>query len=150
MRRLASRLSKLASLNEAERRELVRAQLALLRAQVAVWTRPQGRLVRAAREPAGMPDERASLTARRIAGAVSLVSRRGMFRPNCLVRSLALARLLEGAQVPGWHVRIGVRERTGRFEAHAWVELGGEVLADSTEHVASFERLTDVRLVRAR
>ena len=150
MRRLASRLSKLASLNEAERGELVRAQLALLRAQVAVWTRPHGRLVRAAREPTGLPDERASHTARRIAGAVSLVSRRGMFRPNCLVRSLALARLLEGAQVPGWHVRIGVRERTGRFEAHAWVELGGEVLADSTEHVASFERLADVRLVGAR
>ena len=150
MRRLASRLSKLASLNEAERGELVRAQLALLRAQVAVWTRPQGRLVRAAREPAELPDERASLTARRIAGAVSLVSRRGVFRPNCLVRSLALARLLEGARVPGWHVRIGVRERTGRFEAHAWVELGGEVLADSTEHVASFERLADVRLVGAR
>lgn len=150
MRRLASRLSKLASLNEAERRELVRAQLALLRAQLAVWTRPHGQLVRAAREPAGLPDEYASRTARRIAGAVSLASRRGVFRPNCLVRSLALARLLEGAQVPGWHVRIGVRDRTGRFEAHAWVELGGEVLADSTEHVASFERLADVRLVRAR
>jgi hypothetical protein len=150
MRRLASRLSKLASLSEAERRQLVRAQLALLRAQLAVWTRPHGRLVRPAREPAGLPDACASRTARRIAGAVSLVSRSGVFRPNCLVRSLALARLLEREEVPGWHVRIGVRERTGRFEAHAWVELGGEVLADSTEHVASFERLTDVRLVRAR
>jgi hypothetical protein len=149
MHRLASRLSKLVSLSEAERRDLLRAQLALLRAQLAVWTRPHGRLVRPAREPMGLPDERAYLTARRLASAVSFVARRGVFQPNCLVRSLALSRLLEQEQVPGWHVRIGVRERTGHFEAHAWVELGSEVLADSTEHVASFERLADVRLVRA-
>lgn len=150
MRHLASRLSKLASLNEGERRDLMRAQLALLRAQVAVWTRPHGRLVRPTRAPAALPDEGAYRTARRLADAVSLASRRGVLRPNCLVRSLALARLLERERVPGWLVRIGVRERTGRFEAHAWVELGGEVLADSSEHVASFERLADVRLVRAR
>lgn len=150
MRRLASRLSKLVSLSEADRRDLVHAQLAVLRAQLAVWTRPHGRLVRPARESAALPDERAYRTARRLASAVSLVSRRGVWRPNCLVRSLALSRLLEREQVPGWHVRIGVRERTGRFEAHAWVELGGEVLADSSQHVASFERLADVRLVGAR
>ena len=150
MHRVASRLSKLASLSEGERRDLLRAQLALLRAQLAVWTRPQGRLVGPSHGPATLPDEDASRRARRLADAVSLVSRRGAFRPNCLVRSLALSRLLEAEQVPGWHVRIGVRERTGRFEAHAWVELGTEVLADSSEHVASFERLADVRLVRAR
>lgn len=150
MHRIASRLSKLVSLSEDEQRDLIRAQLALLRAQLAVWTRPQGRLVRPDREPAGVPDESAYVMGRRLAGAVSLASRRGVFRPNCLVRSLALSRMLEREQVPGWHVRIGVREHTGRFEAHAWVELGTEVLADSTEHIASFERLADVRLVRAR
>jgi len=150
MLRIASRLSKLVSLSDDEQRDLVRAQLALLRAQLAVWTRPHGRLVRPDREPAGVPDESAYVTARRLASAVSLASRRGVFRPNCLVRSLALSRMLERAQVPGWHVRIGVREQTGRFEAHAWVELGTEVLADSSEHVASFERLADVRLVGAR
>jgi|SRR5688500_572407 hypothetical protein len=150
MRRIASRLSKLASLSERERQDLARAQLALLRAQLAVWTRPHGRLVRPEREPSAAPDEPTRATARRLAHAVSLASRHGVFRPNCLVRSLALSRLLERDHVPGWHVRIGVRERTGRFEAHAWVELGAEVLADSAEHVASFERLTDVRLVGAR
>jgi hypothetical protein len=150
MRRLASRLSKLASLSDAQRGDLLRAQIALLRAQFAVWTRPHGRLVGPERGPIAPPDARARLAARRLAAAVSVVARHGLFRPNCLVRSLALSRLLEREQVPGWHVRIGVRERTGHFEAHAWVELGVEVLADSAEHVASFERLADVRLVRAR
>ena len=150
MRRVVLRLSKLVSLSASERHDLVRAQLALLRAQLAVWTRPHGRLVGPARGVATRPDERTARRARRLADAISLVARHGAFRPNCLVRSLGLARLLEGEQVPGWHLRIGVRERTGRFEAHAWVELGAEVLADSSEHVASFEPLTDVRLVRAR
>jgi hypothetical protein len=150
MRRVVSRLSKLASLSEDERRDLLRAQLALLRAQLAVWTRPHGRLVRPVADPVPAPDERAMVTARRLASAVSLTARRGVFRPNCLVRALALSRLLEREQVSGWHVRIGVRERTGEFQAHAWVELGNEVLADSSAHVASFAPLTDVRLVRAR
>ena len=150
MRRLASRLSKLASLSASARRELYRAQLALLRAQLAVWTRPHGQLVRPERGPVAAPNEGDRAIARRLATDVALVARRGVFRPNCLVRSLALSRLLEREQVPGWHVRIGVRERTGQFEAHAWVELGSEVLADSSEHVASFEYLADVRLVRAR
>ena len=150
MRRFASRLSKLASLSEGERRDLVRAQLALLRAQLAVWTRPHGRLVGPARNLAATPDDSTAHRARHLANAVSLVAQHGVFRPNCLVRSLALSRLLETEQVRGWHVRIGVRERTGRFEAHAWVELGAEVLGDSREHVASFQPLTDVRLMRAR
>jgi hypothetical protein len=128
----------------------VRAQLALLRAQLAVWTRPYGRLVGPACGAVTRPDEHTARRARRVANAISLASRHGVFRPNCLVRSLALSRLLESEQIPGWHVRIGVRESTGHFEAHAWVELGTEVLADSSEHVASFERLTDVRLMEAR
>jgi hypothetical protein len=150
MNRVALRLSRLASLSARERRALARAQLALLRAQLTVWTRPHGRLVRPDPGPPGVPDEHGSRTARRLANAVSLAARRGIFRPNCLVRSLALSRMLEREGVAGWRVRIGVRERTGRFEAHAWVELGTEVLADSSSYVASFERLADVRLMGAR
>jgi hypothetical protein len=107
-------------------------------------------LVGPARGSATRPDEDTARRARRLADAIGVVSLHGAFRPNCLVRSLALSRLLESEQIAGWHVRIGVRERTGRFEAHAWVELGTEVLADSSEHVASFQPLTDVRLMRAR
>jgi hypothetical protein len=151
MRHIASRLSKLASLSAAERRDLVRAQLALLRAQLAVWTRPYGRLVRPDPGAQGAAtDAQAVLIARRLAAAVSLAARRGVFRPNCLVRTLALSWMLERERVTGWHVRIGVRGGAGHFEAHAWVELGPEVLADSSEHVASFERFADVQLMEAR
>jgi hypothetical protein len=94
--------------------------------------------------------DRDYITARRLARAVALAARRGVFRPNCLVRSVALSRLLEREQVMGWHLRIGVRGHRGQFEAHAWVELGSEVLADSSDHVASFQPLTDVRLLGGR
>ena len=145
-----SRLSRLASLSATERRDLLRAQLALLRAQLIVWTRAPGRLVRPDARPSVPPDERSFIAARRLAVAIAIASRRGVFRPTCLVRALALSRMLAREGVPGWRVRIGVRERTGKFEAHAWVEVGTEVLADSSQHVASFERLTDVQPVGVR
>jgi hypothetical protein len=40
-------------------------------------------------------------------------------------------------------LRIGVRKEAGRFEAHAWVELGGRVLNDNEdvgERFAAFGR----------
>lgn len=140
------RLWRAASLSRVERRELLRAQLALLGAQVRVWTRPRGALVaegkasyRAAPSAAQLRDARA------IAYGVSRVARSGLFRPSCLVRTLALSRLLERAGIPGARVRIGVRAREGHFEAHAWLELAGVVLGDSPHRVATFSHLTDVR-----
>jgi hypothetical protein len=128
----------------------MRAQLALIAAQIAVWTRPQGQLVTPATTTPPTPDEGAMRASVRLARAVYLASRRGLFRPNCLVRSVALGRLLEREGVSGWRMRIGVRDRGGRFEAHAWIEIGTYVLGDSSDHVGSFERLTDVRLIEAR
>lgn len=46
LRRWLARLRRAAALPRAERRELARAQAALLAAQLRVWTRPAGRLVR--------------------------------------------------------------------------------------------------------
>ena len=149
MRRL-TRLSRRASLSAREPRELTRAQLELLRAQLSVWTRPRGRLVRPEVETDTPPGLAVKMTALRLARAISVASRRGLFRPNCLVRSIALGRMLDQAGIREWRMRIGVREQGGRFEAHSWVELGTQVLADSPEHVSSFQCLTDVRLVGAR
>jgi hypothetical protein len=39
-------------------------------------------------------------------------------------------------------LHIGARKQSGKFEAHAWVELGGQVLNDDVEvhqHYARFD-----------
>lgn len=67
--------------------------------------------------------------AQRWARALKRAERYGPWRGACLVRSLALHRLLVAHSVPGSVVRVGVRAR-GTFEAHAWVEVGGVVVGD--------------------
>ncbi len=62
-------------------------------------------------------------------------------RPACLSRSVTLWWLLRRRGIDS-AIRIGVRTAEGRFEAHAWVELGGVVLNDSQdvgERFAAFE-----------
>jgi hypothetical protein len=70
--------------------------------------------------------------AQRVGRIVNVVARYGLFRGNCLHRSLTLWWLLRqrGAQPD---LRIGARRREGRFEAHAWVEWRGVVLNDSPD-----------------
>jgi hypothetical protein len=84
--------------------------------------------------------------ARQWAAAVRRASRYGVFRPKCLTRSLALVRLLERSGIPGARIRAGVLKNQGRFLAHAWVELGKEVLTDAESYVAQFEPWADLRM----
>jgi len=81
--------------------------------------------------------------------AVSRAGDYGVFRPLCLVRAVALHKMLEGHGIRGSRIRIGVRMRRGRFGAHAWVEYGGRVVGDNIEHVGSFAELAEVHLVDA-
>lgn len=127
------------------------AQLELLRAQVIVWRRPIGRLIAeppiAAEERRGhSTSETADRRAAAIATAVDRAARRGVFRPKCLVRSLALHRMLERSGIHGSVIRIGVRREGDELLAHAWVEHLGVTLIDSPAAVAVFTRLTDARL----
>lgn len=127
------------------------AQLELLRSQVIVWRRPIGRLIA---EPPTQQEQQlgrvkpATLDGRaeRIASAVDRASRRGVFRPKCLVRSMALHRMLERSGINGSVIRIGVRRNGDELLAHAWVEHQGVILIDSPAAVAVFSRLTDARL----
>ncbi|HEX8065419.1 MAG TPA: lasso peptide biosynthesis B2 protein [Thermoleophilaceae bacterium] len=57
---------------------------------------------------------------------------------DCLLRSLALHRFLRGVGLPSEHV-IGVRRVP--FQAHAWVEHGGEALLDRRPHRTTFTPL---------
>ncbi|HUP19110.1 MAG TPA: lasso peptide biosynthesis B2 protein [Gemmatimonadota bacterium] len=82
------------------------------------------------RGPAGAPPDPEG-----VADAVAAVELAAIHSPvdaNCLLRSLALVRILRGLGADP-RLRFGVCQRDDRFEAHAWVELGGEVLNDAPD-----------------
>ena len=79
--------------------------------------------------------------ARKIARIQEGVLRHLSWHANCLERSLALWWQLGRRGIES-DLRIGARKEGGRFEAHAWVELGNAVLNDSGEthmHYAPFD-----------
>jgi hypothetical protein len=127
---------------------VVWAQLELLRAQLLVWRRPIGQLIarpgRAEQTRVGqiLSERRATS----IATALDRAARRGIFRPKCLVRAIALHRMLEHSGVHGSVIRIGVRREGDELLAHAWVEHMGITLVDSPSSVARFSRLAETRL----
>ena len=144
---------KLIELRPREWVELVRAQAALLRARFFVRTQARGRLVR----PAGAGSAGAHPSAapgpdvldpavRRTALAVERAADYGVFRPNCLIRALALQRLLESRGFRGSTVRVGARLERGHFTAHAWVEYQGHVLGDRDWHVQRFAPLAPIEV----
>lgn len=67
-----------------------------------------------------------------ISQLVSLAVRHGVHPANCLQRSLALWWLL-GRQGIRSELYIGTRKEGGRLDAHAWIEMEGVVLNDSSD-----------------
>jgi hypothetical protein len=131
--------------------ELLAAQWAVIVAQALVWVRPRGRLVSVAPPTDGgamlvvRPADR--VRARRLAVAVDRAARRGLLRPACLVRAVALQRMLDQQHLHGSRIRVGVRNSAGGFAAHAWVEYDRGVLGDVPAHVRSFAAIADVSVV---
>jgi hypothetical protein len=79
----------------------------------------------------------AELTARMVRAAVH----HGVGHPSCLEESLALWWLL-GRRGIASELRIGIKKDSPKFEAHAWVELGGAPLNEPEtphHHYAAFE-----------
>jgi hypothetical protein len=149
---LLYRLRKLRSLRSGELAWLLSAQAMLLWAAVLVRTRPAGRLISAR---SGRTAELAATDgrreeARRIAQAVRRAADHGVFRPACLVRSVALQRMLQFRGISGSRIHIGVRLEGGQFVAHAWVEWEGQVLGDLPTYVQTFAPLCDVDVAGAR
>jgi transglutaminase superfamily protein len=82
------------------------------------------------------------VAARRVARIQEAVSRHLTWHASCLERSLVLWWQLNRRGIAA-EMRIGARKEAGRFEAHAWVEVGNVVLNDSGEahlHFAPFDR----------
>ena len=78
----------------------------------------------------------------RIARMQAAAARNLFFRSNCLERSLVLWWLLRRCGINA-ALRIGARKDSERFEAHAWVELGSQVLNDASaehRHFVPFEK----------
>lgn len=92
---------------------------------------------------AAAPDAIAIARARRLGGLVAAAARRLPGHPACLTRSVTLWYLLRRRGLPAT-LRLGVRTADAQLEAHAWVELGGQVVndaADVGQHFAAFEKL---------
>ena len=130
---------------------LAAGQAALIRAYLDVRTRPRGDLVTrhtgvtAATHPTSAGESRLD-EARRVALGVTRASAYGVFRPTCLVRSLAICRRLDREGIPGSVVRVGVARRSGKFVAHAWVEYAGEVIGDDEDTVERYASLEDLHV----
>jgi len=91
--------------------------------------------------PLPLPSDLEREAALRAVRAVRSVELHGLTDPNCLERSMTLWWMLRRDGIHG-ELHIGARKEGGRFEAHAWVELDGQVLNDGAEvhqHYARFD-----------
>jgi hypothetical protein len=80
--------------------------------------------------------------AKRIARLEAVTAANLFFGTSCLEQSLVLCRLLRRRGMNAT-LRIGARKEADRFEAHAWVEMAGNVVdGGGTEHLhfRPFER----------
>ena len=112
--------------------------------------RVQSRLQRTFRIGASTRSEATQLeVARRTAWVIDVAAKRGLWRANCLQRSVTLWWFLGRRGITS-ELRIGVRRRrsedaSGRsgLDFHAWVERDGTVLNDAPdirERFATFDR----------
>jgi Transglutaminase-like superfamily len=129
---------KLEALRWRDWKDLIRAQLALARAQREMRSLPTGGMVSDGASVRGVPVPARIDDARRIALAVNRAAEFGFFRPRCLVKSRALRKMLDEDGLDGAEVRVGVLLVHGRFLAHAWVEYGGQVVGDDPAKVSRF------------
>lgn len=87
------------------------------------------RFARRRQQPVSTDDE--TTVARWTGHAVMRAGRWGIYKGNCLSRSIALMHLL-GRRGIAADLRFGARTREQKFEAHAWVEHERVPLNDAT------------------
>ncbi len=138
-RRWAVVLKRLLELDQAERRIVARAFVALGWTSFGLRLRGFRRLFAAIEqiEASLVPSSEDLRRARNYARWIEVASRHHLVRANCLERSLVLHRWLRQERLPSV-LRIGVRTDDGKLVAHAWVELATEPLGDRPEAVKSF------------
>lgn len=124
---------------------MLEAQVWIAWAHLLVRTKQRGKLLtRGAPTESDIPKRDPDPRVDRAVVAIRRVSKFGILRPQCLVRSIALHRMLCFHGVAGAFVRFGVRTRDGEFESHAWVEYDGWVIGDDVRHVRTFSLLDEL------
>lgn len=132
----------------------IAAQFALLRARRLLATAPIGALTE--RRQADYTTEQGTKQAdvaqraHQLADAVRWTARHGLFRPFCLVQSLAIQDLLRRAEIAGSEIRVGVRRDGNALQAHAWVRWHDEILGDDEAYVSRFTEVDDIGVLGVR
>lgn len=145
------RVTRLLTLSPAEAGDLAFAQWYIVTARLQRrWTTP-GRFMQVspvddASRDAAAPDPATRALGERLALAVERAAENGPIRATCLERAVALDRLLRRHGVERGRIRVGVRWEDGQFLAHAWVELGDLILADTADRVQAFRAIGTARM----
>ena len=129
-------------LTRAEVGDLLRAKVALARAQALLWTRRRGAMLS---PTSPVTDAVITLSQLRRADtlgwAVTRAARYGLMHPRCLARSIALQQLLRREGIVSSQLHLGVRPEGSGLLAHAWVTVQGVVVGDDARFVGSFQEL---------
>lgn len=132
------RLKQLHALTNAEWKVLLTAMLLLpmialsLKLKGFKWTQALLSNYIPKKANVSIPEDKQMELTQSIARLVSIAANHGLFRANCLRKSLAIWWLLKRKGITT-KLSIGVNKESGNFNAHAWVEWQGTILIDSAD-----------------
>jgi hypothetical protein len=120
---------------------LIEATVALVLARLAVRLLPAARIIAWASRPPRRPDRFASgLAVDAVSRAVEEIGAKPWMRALCLPRALAAQAMLRRRGVAG-RLCLGAARDGGALAAHAWIELGDEVVVGGGAEQPRFTRL---------
>lgn len=132
----------LGRLSPRERAVALEAFLTLLSTWISIRLLPCSTLERTTSARESVRSRRAtSEETQLVCQSVSSVARNFVFPVRCVVRSVAIRRML-GRRGVDSSVIVGVRYDDGTIQGHAWVECGGHPLFDSPEVGNHFARVS--------
>lgn len=123
-----SKVRRLITMSRTERRWLVRAWFSMIRIDRSLAS-PDGRRVLLSSVPAVADRAKPAPSPERLAALVAVAARHHFVPARCLHRAICLRGLLAQAGQAA-ELKIGVRREEVGLDAHAWVEIDGEALAE--------------------
>ena len=139
-------MSRFLRLVPSERALLLRVLLLLAAIRLVLWVAPLSLLRALLSQPliaAAFPPPLVHVPVERLAWAVQAASR-PIPAASCFTQSLALQFLLSRSGHAS-SIRIGVaKDPESGFQAHAWVDCGGQILLNRPEEVAGYKRLASL------